>query len=148
MPPFPKGHRRSRGRPRGSRNKATILMEQLSSDAPQKAAEIINKELIVGTRWAAAMVVRVMPKLRGNVIEIDLPEIKTAADVQAAQARIIEAMACGEITTGDARTATDVLQNHLRTIEVALLEKQLEALESAVAQDRELYSALETLKQP
>lgn len=148
MSQFEKGHGLSRGRPRGSRNKATILMEQLGSEAPQKAVKIINDELDAGARWAAAMVVRVMPRLRGNVIEIDLPAIRTAADVQDAQARTIEAMAHGEITTGDAQTAIDILQNHLRTIEVAVLEKQLEALEGAVAKDRELYRALEELKQP
>ncbi len=142
MPRFEDGNPGGPGRPPGTRNRSTILMEMLGSDAAATAIEIIDEELKKRTRWGAGMVARLSPKPSGLRIELDLPEIKSAADIRTAQSRVTQAMARGQISTGEAQAITGVLAHHLRAIELALLDERLDRIEKAVEHDARVRRAL------
>ena len=72
---------------------------------------------------------RILPTIKSRPVEIDLPPIETAQDIQAAQGAVIAAMAKGEITPDDASTIASVLEARRRAIETVELEKRIDILE-------------------
>jgi len=86
------------GRPRGSRNKRTILAERLLED---RAGEVTTAALdlaIAGNPIAVRVCMdRMAPRLRYAPLDVMLPELVTLADVPAAYNAIGQGLACGEI---------------------------------------------------
>ena len=118
------------GRPKGSRNKATLAMEALldgeAEAITRKAIEMAKEGDMTAIRLCLE---RILPTIKSRPIEIDLPPVKTAQDIQAAQGAVIAAMAKGEITPDDAGTIAGVLEARRRAIETVELEARMVALE-------------------
>ncbi|MBL6948938.1 MAG: hypothetical protein ISR51_09720 [Rhodospirillales bacterium] len=72
---------------------------------------------------------RILPAVKSRPIEIDLPPVETAQDIEAAHGAVIAAMARGEITPDDAGTIASVLEAKRRAIETVELEARLSELE-------------------
>jgi len=91
------------GRPRGSRNKKTIVLEALVDGE----AEAVMQKLItlakMGHDGAMRLCVeRMMPPRRERPVPLPLPRIETDADARQAAADVIEALAEGEVTPKEA----------------------------------------------
>ena len=118
------------GRPKGSRNKATLAMEALldgeAEAITRKAIEMAKEGDMTAIRLCLE---RILPTIKSRPIEIDLPPVKTAQDIQAAHGAVIAAMAKGEITPDDAGTIAGVLEARRRAIETVELEARMVALE-------------------
>ena len=99
--PFEKGNS---GRPRGSRNKVTVALEQLlEGQAEAVVAKVVEKAL-EGDRMAMRLV---FERLMGSrhqrpLADLDLPPIKSAADGAAVASAVLAAAASGKITPGEA----------------------------------------------
>ena len=120
------------GRPKGTRNKTTLAMEELLDGE----AEIITRKAIEKAKEGDMAAIRlclerILPTIKSRPIEIDLPPVETAEDITAAQGAVIAAMARGEITPDDASTVAGVLEAKRRAIETVELEKRLDILEKA-----------------
>ena len=118
------------GKPKGARNKATLAMEALLDGE----AEAITRKAIEKAKEGDMAAIRlclerILPTIKSRPIEIDLPPVKTAQDIQAAQGAVIAAMAKGEITPDDAGTIAGVLEARRRAIETVELEARMVALE-------------------
>jgi hypothetical protein len=72
---------------------------------------------------------RILPAVKSRPIEIELPAVETAEDIQAAQGAVIATMARGEITPDDASTIAGILESRRRAIETVELEARLSELE-------------------
>ena len=84
-----------KGRPRGSRNRATLLAQELLGDEGEtimrKAIELAKK----GDKLALKLCLeRIVPR-PGRTVEIDLPAVKKADDLVAACAAVIDSAAAG-----------------------------------------------------
>jgi Family of unknown function (DUF5681) len=91
------------GRPLGSRNKKTIVLEALVDGE----AEAVMQKLItlakMGHDGAMRLCVeRMMPPRRERPVPLPLPRIETDADARRASADVIEALAEGEVTPKEA----------------------------------------------
>ena len=75
---------------------------------------------------------RIVPTEKSRSVKLDLPHIKTADDVLAAQAVTFAAMADGELMLDEAITVSELLDKRRRTIESTDLEARLTALEKAI----------------
>jgi hypothetical protein len=122
------------GRPQGSRNKASLAVEALldgqSEALTQKAVEMA----LAGDMQALKLCLeRVCPPRKSRPIQIELPKVETAADVAAAHAVVIAAMAQGEMTPDEASTIAGVLEAKRRSIETCDLEGRMAALEKVKA---------------
>ena len=118
------------GRPRGSRNKSTLLFDEIGREGIVDLIRKVKKEADNGDMRAAAIVLaRVWPCSRGRPVEIELPPVETAADVVRAHAAVIAAMAAAEITPEEARLVVDVLESQRRAIETGNLELRVQAME-------------------
>jgi hypothetical protein len=120
-----------KGRPEGSRHRATELVEILmAGDADAVAKAVISKAL-EGDMTAARLVLeRIAPPRKGRAINLELPTIKNADDLASAQQAIISAMAQGAITVEEAGDAAKVLELVGSAIERRDLEARIEALEA------------------
>jgi hypothetical protein len=120
------------GRPKGSRNKATMAAEALLDG---EAEALIRKviELALGGNSAALRLCfeRLMPPRRGRAVAFDLPAFNSAADALAASSAILTACADGTLSPGEAAEVMGLLQSHLRAIELTDHEARLSALERA-----------------
>jgi hypothetical protein len=133
MPKFAKGHPGGPGRPRGSRNAVNLILDQL---AVAEAETMVKKMIEVangGDRVAARLVLnRIWSAPKGRSVEIELPEIKTPADLVAAHAAVVAAMAAQSITPQEGAAISAVLETHRRAFELCVQEERVAKLETEV----------------
>jgi uncharacterized protein DUF5681 len=119
-----------RGRPRGSRNKASLLAEaMLAGDAEalmRKAIELAKGGDGVALRLCLE---RLLPIKRERVITIDLLPINSAADAKEAMAAIIAGVAGGELSPSEASQVSELIDTYVRAAQTTDLEKRVEELE-------------------
>lgn len=132
--PFEKGNP---GRPRGARHKSTVLAEKLMADDVEGVVKAVIDAARTGDMAAARIVLdRLVPVRKGRPVEIELPEVKTAADVLAAMAAVLDHVAEGEITPDEGATVAGILEVKRRTLETVDLEERIAALENAKGMKR------------
>jgi hypothetical protein len=105
------------GRPRGARNKRTILAEQILDD---HAGEVTRAAIDLARQGdGVALRVcmdRIAPPLKHRLLEFDLPALKTAADAVVAADAILQGVAHGRLTIPEA----DGLMKLVRTFTLVL----------------------------
>ena len=120
------------GRPRGSRNKATMrLRDLLDGDGEavaRKAIELAKHGDIAAIRICLE---RLVPPRRSEPIVFELPPLETAADTVKALAATVAAVAAGELTPAEAADLTKVVDSYVRTLATAAFEERLAKLEVA-----------------
>jgi hypothetical protein len=119
------------GRPKGSRNRITsIMQEQIDDKAEALLAKAIEKALKGDASMLRALLSRTLAPLRARTVELELPTIKTAADAPAASAAVLAACCRGEISPADAETIMAMIKMHAEIVEGTDLEARLSAVES------------------
>jgi Family of unknown function (DUF5681) len=133
--PFPKGKSGNpKGRPQGSRNKATIALEALISGEAERVVQTMIDAAKGGDVTAAkALLDRLIPPRKGRSIMVDLPRVESGADLVHALSATIDAMASGVVTPDEAATIAGVLEQKRKAIELEEIERRLAALESKQA---------------
>lgn len=128
--PFEPGHPGGPGRPVGSRNKATLLLDQLAEGDAQAVLEK-QLELAKGGDQRAAEIVlsRVWPVRKGRTVNLSIPTLKSAPDIVAALGAVADAVAGGEITPDEGQAVASVLEVKRKAIETVDLEARIAALE-------------------
>jgi hypothetical protein len=120
------------GRPRGSRNKATLAAEAvLEGEAEILARKLIDKAKegdISALRFALE---RICPPQRERLVTVEIPEIKSAQDASKAAAAVVAACAAGDISTGEAADFMGLVASYVRLLEVGEIEARLKAVEDA-----------------
>ena len=120
------------GRPRGSRNRATLLMESLLADD----AEAIGRkavEMAKGGDMAAIRLCmdRLAPARKGEPVAFELPPLDKAADSVAAAATIVAGVAAGELTPSEGADLAKVIDVYVRAIATKAFDERLTKLENA-----------------
>jgi hypothetical protein len=133
--PFPKGKSGNpKGRPQGSRNKATIALEALISGEAERVVQTMIEAAKNGDVAAAkALLDRLIPPRKGRSIMLDLPRVESGADLVHALSATIDAMANGVVTPDEAATVAGVLEQKHKAIEVEEIGRRLAALEAKQA---------------
>ena len=116
------------GRPFGSRNKATVLMQNLL----EGEAEAIGRkaiEMAKGGDMAAIRMCmdRLAPARRGAAIACELPPVETSGGAVAAMAAIIAAVAAGDVAPAEAASLARVIDRYMFARSLAELEHRPEA---------------------
>jgi hypothetical protein len=128
---FQPGHKKATGRPAGSRNNATIMLEKMMADDGAAVVQAVLTAAQAGDMTAARLVLdRICPPRKSRAIHLDLPVIETAQDVLKALAVTVEAMGSGEIGPDEAATVAGVLECKRRALETVEIEARLAALEA------------------
>ncbi len=105
------------GRPRGSRNQATLMAQALldaaSAMLTHKAIERSVADDGVTLRFCLA---RILAPRRTPPVELDLPPLETHNDLALAMAAVGEAAAAGDITPAEALDLARVVDTAIRAI--------------------------------
>lgn len=119
------------GRPKGSRHKTTLAIENLL-DGEGEAITRKAIELAKGGDMAAIRICldRIAPARKDRHIEFTLPKMEKASDAAAASAAIVEAAALGELTPSEAGELMKIVESYARTLQASDFEARLERLEN------------------
>lgn len=119
-----------KGKPMGSRNKATAMVLNLMEGSAAEITQAVLDAAKGGDLSAAKMVLeRLAPPMRERPISIDLPDTGTAEGCATAQGAILCAVGAGDLLPGEGATLAGIVENHRRSIETTELEQRITALE-------------------
>lgn len=129
---FAPGNPGGPGRPQGSRNAATLILDQLADGEAGDILRRVVAEARGGDMRAAEMILsRAWPARKGRRVSVDLPRVDTAADVTAALGALLEATATGSLTPEEAASIGSLLESKRRAIETVDLEQRIATLEAS-----------------
>jgi hypothetical protein len=117
------------GRPRGARNKRTLLVEAWLGDKAEALTDKLMEIALKGDSAALRFcVARLLSARRDHPVVFELPDISTAADSLKAARAMLGACAEGALSP---REATDVVEliSKIRALEVGDFEARLTELE-------------------
>ena len=130
--PFEKGESGNpAGRPRGARNRATMLMQNLLADDAEAIWRKAIEMAIAGDLAAIRLCMdRLAPVRKDEPVAFELPPIEKPADIVAATASIVAAVAAGELTPSQAAEVSKVIDVHVRALESKGFDERLTKLEN------------------
>lgn len=101
------------GRPRGARNKTTIMAESIIGD---KAEQLINKLVSLALDGDVTAIKicmdRLAPPQKERLLSFNMPDIKSPNDVYSASHSVLKAIASGELTLSEGSKLLDLLKQH------------------------------------
>ena len=101
--------------------------------AEGEAQAVLEKQLELAKggdqRAAEIILARVWPVRRGRPVSLDLPAIRSAADVVAALGTLAESVAGGDLTPDEGQAVATVLEIKRKAIETLELDDRITALE-------------------
>ena len=119
------------GRPRGARNRATLLMQNLLADDAEAIGRKAIEMAIAGDLAAIRLCMdRLAPVRKDEPVAFELPPIEKPADIVAATACIVAAVAAGELTPSQAAEVSKVIDVHVRALESKGFDERLTKLEN------------------
>jgi hypothetical protein len=101
---------RRRGRPQGSRNKATLALEAVLEDSAEELTRILVAKALAGDGVALRFCVGLLlPARRDRPVVFELPEIESAGDLVKAGRALLAACAEGIVSPGEATQVMDLI---------------------------------------
>jgi len=124
------------GRPPGSRNRVTQMLEQLAEGQAEQLIQKVFELVQAGNVFCLKMVLdRLCPPRKGQPVNFVMPPIKTSQDLIPAIASVWEGIREGHLTPEEAGVLSIVIDRSIQAIEHDII-KRIEALEKArVARD-------------
>jgi len=118
------------GRPKGSRNKATLALESLL-DGEAEALTRKAIELALGGDMPALRLCldRILPARRDRPVTFEMPAINGAEDAKAAAAALLAAVSSGSLTPSEAVEIGKLIDAYVKAVEVTEVLDRLEKLE-------------------
>ncbi|MBZ0265261.1 DUF5681 domain-containing protein [bacterium] len=121
------------GRPSGSRNKASLAVEELLEGEleglTRKAIELALEGNIQALRLCLD---RLCPPKKDRKVSFAIPEVQTTSDVVKALSAITKAVSLGELTTQEGQAVASIMEHYRKAIELEEVEKRLTELENHI----------------
>jgi hypothetical protein len=118
-----------KGRPKGSRNKTTLIAEALRSGEAEALTRKIVERAMHGDAVALRICLdRLLPRRRDRCVEFELPEL-AAGDVAEAARAVLAACAAGTLSPREATDVMGLVATHVRALEVSELRAKRTELE-------------------
>jgi len=126
------------GRPAGSKNRTTQLLEQLAEGNAEEIIQKVLQKAKAGDDACLKMLMdRLWPPRKGQPVRLNTPPLKTPADVLAAIVTLWNAIADGQLTPDEAGALSIVAERSIAVIREQEALKRIEILE----QDQERRDA-------
>jgi hypothetical protein len=103
------------GRPPGALNKRTVLRRALACDARHLLGESALSVLTDPVALRVALT-RLLPPRTDSPVTLDLPALRTTANVTAASAKVIALVCSGELTPLEGTKVFALLEKHRRAL--------------------------------
>ncbi len=132
--PFQQGNA---GRPKGSRNRATLALEALlDGEAEALTRKAIEMAMSGDTTAMRQVMDRILPPRKDRHVPFSLPTLETAADAVKATAALVEAVAAGDLTPSEAAELSKLVEGFTRAADLHDIQARLERLEQQQEQKR------------
>jgi hypothetical protein len=119
------------GRPAGSRNKATLAIEALlDGDAEALTRKAVGMALEGDTVALRLCMDRICPPRKDSPISFKMPPVNSVSDAASVMRSVMEEVAMGSISPGEAKAVSEVLDCYRRLVETSEFEHRLTALEA------------------
>jgi len=119
------------GRPKGSRNKATIAIENLLQGQAEALTQTAITQALEGDSVALRLFMeRIAPAPKDQPVSFSLPKMHNALDASEAAGSVLTAVSEGELTPIEATRVMGLIDSYRRTLELTEIEERLQALEA------------------
>jgi len=131
--PFQKGQSGNpKGKPKGRRNKATMIAEALLDGQAERLIHKAIEMALEGDTVALKICLeRILPPRRDRPVRLTLPPIQSAQDTVAAMSRIIDAATTGQIDPHQAQNLAALIEIQRKAVETLDLEQRITTLEKS-----------------
>ena len=120
------------GRPRGSRNKATLAIESLLQGQAEALTQTAVTKALEGDSVALRLCMeRIAPTPKDAAVNFYMPSINNALDATEAAESVFKAVSEGELTPIEATRIMGLIDSYRRTLELTEIEERLRVLEAA-----------------
>jgi hypothetical protein len=135
--PFQRGNP---GRPPGSKNKVTRMLEELVEGEAEKLVQKAIDKALRGddVRCLHYLLDRVLPKHRGRPLGLQLPKINSVQDITAVMAAVINGLNNGDLTLEEASPLIAFIENYSRVVIGADVVVRIEKVEAQMKQFKSL----------
>jgi len=135
--PFAPGNKLGRGRPRGSRNKTTLLAQELlDSYAEPLVRKCLHMALQGDPKAMQLCMDRILPARRDLPMKLGKLPMGTAAELCEASATVLQKAASGQLTVMQAQGFSGLIENHRSMIETVHMDARLRTIEQQRAEER------------
>jgi uncharacterized protein DUF5681 len=118
------------GRPRGCRNKRTVLLENIlhgeGETIMRKLIELANRGELGAIRMCMD---RLLPAAKGESVACDMPPMNNPMDAVAAMTGVFEALRVGDLTSAEADKVAKLVHTWMRTMVVVTHEARIREIE-------------------
>jgi len=120
----------NRGRPKGSRNKATIAIEGLLEGQAEALTQTAISKALGGDSIALRLCMdRIAPPMKDKPVVFPLPRMHGAMDASEAAGSVLSAVSDGTLTPMEGTRVMDLIDSYRRTLELTDIEQRLQSLE-------------------
>ena len=118
------------GRPKGSRNKATIAIEGLLEGQAEALTQTAISKALEGDSIALRLCMdRIAPPMKDKPIVFPIPRMQGAMDASEAAGSVLRAVSDGTLTPMEGTRVMDLIDSYRRTLELTDIEQRLQSLE-------------------
>ena len=119
-----------RGRPAGSRNKASLAVESMLDGEAERLTRKVVELAQNGDLTALKLCLdRILPPRRERLLQFQLPSLSSSSDAPKAIAALLQSVAEGEITLGEATELAKLVEMFLKFLDATEHEERLMILE-------------------
>ena len=119
------------GRPRGSRNKATLAIESPLQGQAEALTQTALTKALEGDNVALRLCMdRIAPPPKDAALTFSMPTMRNAMDASVAAGNVLRAVSEGELTPIEATRVMGLIDSYRRTLELTEIEERLRALEA------------------
>jgi hypothetical protein len=118
------------GRPKGSRNKATLAMEALLEGEAERLTRKAVEMALEGDVFALRLCLeRLLPARKDRPIDLNLPPVQSAKQISEAMGTVVAAIGEGQITPKEGQVLASILAVQAEFVEAEHLEQRVFHLE-------------------
>jgi len=122
------------GRPKGSRNKATIAIESLLEGQAEALTQTAISKALEGDSIALRLCMdRIAPPMKDKPVVFTLPKMRDAMDASQAAGSVLSAVSDGTLTPIEGTRVMGLIDSYRRTLELTDIEQRLHQLETTNA---------------
>jgi len=120
------------GRPKGSRNKATIAIESLLEGQAEALTQTAISKALDGDSIALRLCMdRIAPLMKDKPVVFPLPKMRDAMDASQAAGSVLSAVSDGTLTPIEGSRVMGLIDNYRRTLELTEIDSRLNGLETS-----------------
>jgi len=118
------------GRPKGSRNRHVLAVENLlEGETERLTRKVVDLALDGDTTAMRLCMERILPPRKDRPVNFDLPTVSNAGEAAKDAQAVMQATSDGELTPIEAGTVLTLIKGYTRVLELAELEGRVKALE-------------------